>query len=284
VRVRVWYRPIAEALLSEAVRTSGQVRLILDGTKIGNGHQLLMVALAYRRRTLPLVWTWVRTKRGHSSGHKQRALLAYLRRLMPVDAEVIVLGDSEFTPLQDVLIQWNWFYVLRQKGSHLVRRTPDQPWQRCDLLVSQPGQRRWLTDVQLTRTPRHACHLLALWQPGHKEPWLLATNLPSPRLTRMHYKRRMWIEEMFGDFKKHGFDLEASRLQHFLRLSRLTLAVAMLYVSLIAFGSQTIKNGLRHLVDRRDRRDLSLFRIGFDMLQRCLVNDLAFSFRLIPYF
>ena len=42
------------------------------------------------------------------------------------------------------------------------------------------------------------------------------------------YRCRMWIEEMFGDMKKHGFDLEMTHLRHFLRLSRLTMAVCLL--------------------------------------------------------
>ncbi len=37
------------------------------------------------------------------------------------------------------------------------------------------------------------------------------------------YRRRMWIDEMFGDFKKHGFDLESTRLRHFQPLSWPTL-------------------------------------------------------------
>ena len=94
----------------------------------------------------------------------------------------------------------------------------------------------------------------------------------------------MWIDEMFGDFKKHGFDLESTRLRRFLPLSRLTLAIALLYVWLVTFGSQTIKNGKRRLVDRSDRRDLSIFRIGFDMLERCLVNEELVFIRLVPYF
>lgn len=284
VRVRAWYRPLAEALLKEAARTSGQIRLFVDGTKIGNGHQLLMVSLGYRRRALPIAWTWVRCKRGHSSGQKQCALLAYVRELIPPDAQVIVNGDSEFTPLQALLESWHWFYVLRQKGSHLWRQAATEDWQRCDALVTAPGQRCWLTEIQLTQEHQQVCNFLALWQPGEKLPWLLATNLPTARETRLHYSRRMWTEEMFADFKRHGFDLEASRLQHFLRLSRLTLAVAMLYVMLLAFGSQTIKNGQRSLVDRPDRRDLSVFRIGFDMFERCLTNQTQFSIRLIPYF
>jgi len=92
------------------------------------------------------------------------------------------------------------------------------------------------------------------------------------------------IEEMFGDFKGNGFDLEVIRLRHFLRLSRFTMAVALLYIWLLAFGSKTIKQGKRNLVDRNNRRQLSIFRIGYDMLERCLINGDAFVLRLIPYF
>jgi hypothetical protein len=94
----------------------------------------------------------------------------------------------------------------------------------------------------------------------------------------------MWLEEMFGDFKSHGFDLEATRLRHFLRLSRLTLAVALIYVWLVAFGSKAIKTGQRHLVDRNDRRDLSIFRIGLDLFNRFIINEQSFSIPSVPYF
>ena len=284
IRVRNWYEPVAAGLLRSAAAAGEQLRLIIDGSKVGHGHQLLVVALGYRRRALPLAWTWVRSTRGHSTGYKQAALLAYVRRLVPATATVIVIGDSEYTPLQAILERWGWGYVLRQKGSHLVQLTPTHPWQRADSFVAHPGERLWLTNITLTQQHAHRCHFLALWQPGEKEPWLLATNLPTPTLTRLHYSRRMWIEGMFGDFKSNGFDLEASRLQKILHLSRLTLAVALLYVTLLAFGSQTIKLGLRHLIDRADRRDLSIFRVGFDMLERLLTNSLPVSIRFFPYF
>ena len=94
----------------------------------------------------------------------------------------------------------------------------------------------------------------------------------------------MLIEEMFGDFKQHGFDLACSRLAHFQALSRLTLVVALLYYWLVIFGSQAIKDGKRYLVDRVDRRDLSIFRIGFDLLERCLLNSEPVFIRAVPYF
>ena len=283
VRVRPWYHPVAVYLLREAART-GLIRLIIDTTKVGQGYQLLIVALAYRRRALPIAWTWLRSSRGHSSGQKQVALLNYVQTLIPPETTVILTGDSEFTPLQDLVAGWGWLYALRQKGSHLFRQHPGTPWEHLDTILSAPGQQRWLTDIELTQAHRRRCNLLAYWKPGEREPWLVATNLPTPRETRQYYRLRMWVDEMFGDFKGHGFDLEASRLQHFQRLSRLMLAVALLYIWLVAFGSVTIKNGWRKEVDRADRRDLSIFRIGLDMFERCLINGRRITIRDAPYF
>src|SRR5215207_7699279 len=75
IRVRTLYAPVARDLLATHV-TNGEVRLILDGTRVGSNHQLLMVALAYRKRALPIAWTWVRCRKGHSSAALQIALLA----------------------------------------------------------------------------------------------------------------------------------------------------------------------------------------------------------------
>jgi hypothetical protein len=136
----------------------------------------------------------------------------------------------------------------------------------------------------LTSKHAHPTNLLAHWKRGEKEPWLLATNLPSRQKTLRAYRRRMWIEEMFGDLKRHGFDLESTHLRHFLRLSRLTLAVALLYVWLISTGSQAIKNGQRHWVDRAERRDLSIFQIGLRLIKRRLTNALSVSIRLRPVY
>ena len=101
--------------------------------------------------------------------------------------------------------------------------------------------------------------------------------LPDATLTIRYYRRRMWIEEMFGDFKKHGFNLERTMLRHAARLSRLTLAVAFLYVWLLSVGSRTIRAGRRHLVDRKDRRDLSIFQTGLRFIERKLIGSFPIS-------
>lgn len=286
IRVRSWYAPWITNVLDSIVAHDLPVRLIVDGSKVGFGHQLLMVAVAYRRRTIPVAWTWVKSSRGHSSSWKQLALLSYVRGLIPAGAAVSLVGDSEFgaIPVLKWLDKAGWQYVLRQKGNHLVQLPNTTQWRRFDSLISRRRQRIWIPQALLTEKHAYSVNLIAYWKSGEKEPWLLATNYPELRAALRAYRKRMWIEEMFGDFKGHGFDLESTHLRNFLRLSRLTLAVVLLYLWLVAYGSKVIKDGLRYLVDRKDRRDLSIFRIGLDMIDRHLTNQEAFVFRWLPYF
>ena len=285
IRVREWYEPIARQWLQAQWQCMKEIRLIVDGTKIGFGHQLLMVSLAYRRRAIPIAWTWVRQVRGHSSALKQLALLNYVRLLLPIGAPVFLVGDCEFGSVEVLkwLDQWRWFYVLRQKSDSGVWLQNSTEWKPFACFVHQAGQSRWLGHGYLTASHIYPTNLLAHWQSGEKEPWCLASNLPDRDLTLRYYRRRMWIEEMFGDLKKHGFDLESTMLHTFLRLSRLTLAVACLYVWLMSLGGHIIRRGWRSLVDRSDRRDLSIFQIGFRFIQRSLTNALPFSISLCSY-
>ena len=271
VRVREWYHPFAETLLRSAVN-AGQVHLIMDASKVVFGFRLVMVSLAYRRRSLPIAWTWVLGSRGHSSTAVQVKLLAYLAPLLPPRARVTRVGDCEFGHplLIENLRFWGWDYALRQAGDHLVMLRGTGKWQRIDQLLLLKGQPIWIGRVLLTKASPYPTHLVLYWQPGEAKPWFLATNLLDSRAVLRLYRRRMWIEEMFGDMKAHGFDLEASHLRHFLRLSRLTLAVCLLYLWLVALAEHVLSFGLTAEVDRSDRRDLSIFRLGWDFLERRL--------------
>jgi hypothetical protein len=283
VEVREWYAPLAGHWLEYVGQTSGQVRLIIDGTKIGNHHQLLMVALAWRKRAIPIAWSWVDTLKGHSGIQRQQALLAYVRSLIPDHLAVCLVGDTEFETV--VLIRqlesWGWSYVLRQRASTQVRL--GRVWQSFEGLVARPEQLCWLEQARLTRKRAHVTNLLAYWKGGEEQPWLLATNLPSFQRTLKAYSYRMWIEEMFGDMKGHGFDLQSSRLGSAVRLSRLTLAVALLYVWTIATASRVIRDGWRPQVDRSDRRDLSLFQIGLRFIERQLTNAIPMPVAFTPH-
>jgi hypothetical protein len=270
VRPAVWYRPVARQILE---RWRGlTLTLIIDMTKVGFQHQLIMVAVAYRRRALPLAWVWVPWRRGHAPTETAVYVLRRVWHLIPPGTRVILTGDAGFGSVR--LIRqakaWGWAYVLRESGAHHVCAYRQHTWHPFRALVTARDHVTWWENARLTAQWQERTHLFAVQRQNDKDPWLLASSLPTARETRQVYARRMWIEELFGDLKKHGVDVEASQLRHADRLSRLLLAVCLLYVWLFFLGLRTIKAGQRPWLDRSDRRDLSVARLGWDMLERCL--------------
>jgi len=285
VRVREWYEPMARQWLQSQAECLGEIRLIVDGTKVGFSHQLLLVSVAYRRRAIPIAWTWVPHVKGHSGAYKQLALLAYVKKLLPPGIGVLLVGDCEFGSVE--VLKWldkqPWFYVLRQKSDTGVWLASSTEWAPFGSFIQKPGQSLWLGRGYLTAQQIYPVNLLVHWDVGEAEPWCLATNLPDREMTLQCYRRRAWCEEFHGDIKKHGFDLESTMLHDFQKLSRLTLAVAFLYIWLMAVGGQVVHAGHRPLVDRHDRRDLSIFQIGLRFIERRLTNELSVQVPLVSY-
>lgn len=285
VQGREWYAPTALALI-QAAASAGQVQLVVDSSKVSGNHRLVMVSIAYQRRTLPLAWVWRRGSRGHCTTKLQIKLLRYVQCLIAPGVKVSLVGDCEFgNPLLlEYLDFWGWDYALRQAGDNLIMPKGAGQWTRFDKVALAPGDLKWFGRVVLTQASAYPTNVVLYWKRGEKEPWFVATSYLTPHAPLAAYRRRMWIEEMFGDLKKHGFDLEASHLRHFLRLSRLTLAVCLLYVWLIALGDWLRCQGLSGWVDRADRRDLSVFRLGWDFLERCLALSDPLPYVFIPNF
>lgn len=283
VAVKRWYEPVARHLIKCAA-AGGQVHLVIDSSRVGFSAQLMMVGLAYGRRCLPIAWTWVAHKQGHSTTSLQLTLLRYVQTLLPVGIQVTLVGDSEFgrSLLLEELDHWGWQYALRQAGDNLIWPKGAANWQRFDSLPLLADQPTYLPHALLTAENAYPTHLVAYREGGQKRPWLLATNLPTAHAALLLYRRRMWIEQLFGDLKDNGFDLEATHLRATDRLDRLTFAVCLLYVWFIALSEQLSASGLSALVDRADRRDLSLFRLGFDFLDRCLSLNLDPPPRYLP--
>jgi hypothetical protein len=283
VAIRDFYRPVARQLVQAF---EGQpIRLIIDCTKLGFRYQVMTVAIAYRKRALPLAWSVHRGSKGMVAVRKQIALLSYVNQLLPRKCEVWVLGDSGFqhVPLLRWLRRSNWHFVIRQTGHHKVKWAGGEWTQLADLPLRE-GETRYLGWVRLTEKHNYGWVSLVLhWEAGEDEPWYLVSDQTAVRRTIRLYKVRMWIEEMYGDMKGHGFDLEATHLQGLERLSRLMLAICLLYMGLISLGSWVVKRGLRHLVDRKDRRDKSYFRIGWDWLERSLSQGLRLRLQFSPY-
>lgn len=277
------YEPLAATLLQAY---AGQpLRLLIDTTKVGFNHRALVIAVAYRRRSLPLAWSLHQGQIGNVAVTEIIKLLEWVYRLVPSNCEVSLCGDAAFRPT-DLLFwlrQHQWHYVIRQRKESLVRY-PEGDWFPIAEIPIEPGQTRVLGWVWLAKSnPFGLTWLVLHWQPGQDHPWILVSDRDDRQWLLRTYRRRMWIEEMYGDMKGHGFDLQRTHLRHADRIQRLMLGVCIAYVWLVALGSWVVKNGKRHLIDRKDRRDKSYFRLGRDWLKRAHRFGDPFLLRFAPY-
>lgn len=280
---RDWYLPLVQQLLDTFAEK--QLRLVIDCTKVGFNHRLLMIGLAYRKRTLPLAWSVHEGSKGHVTTADQIALFEQIRFLIPATAEVWVLGDTAFqhVPLLRWLRRRGWHFVIRQQGRIKVYHA-DCGWRKINTFSLVEGETRVIGWVRVTCTYNAGWYWLVLhWAKGEDEPWYLLSSRAGEKVIIRLYKVRMWIEEMYGDMKGHGFDLEATHLADADRISRLVLGVCIAFLWFISVGSWVVKRGLRHFIDRKDRRDKSYFRLGWDWLKRCQRQNQPFEFRFCPY-
>lgn len=283
VEVRTWYQPLARHMLS--VFKDQRIYLIIDTTKVGFDHRMLVLSLAYRHRALPLVWSVHPGSRGHTTVAQQLALFQQVAAWLPPDADVVVLGDTEFehVPLLRWFCRRHWQFIVRQQG-HLKVYIAGQGWRKLNSLPLQPGETREIGWVRLTEKHKMGWFWLTLhWDAAEDEPWYLIADQPGQRRILRTYRKRMWIEEMFGDDKDNGFALEETHLRDPARLSRLILGVCIAFVYFITLGSWLVKRGWRSLIDKKSRRDKSYFRLGMDWFRQHMRFGKPLRLHFRPY-
>lgn len=278
-----WYRPLLKQVI--ACLQGQPLRLIIDCTKVGFHYRLMTVSLAYKKRTIPLAWSVHEGSKGHVTVSEQIKLFKAVLPFIPAGVPVWVLGDAGFESVD--LMRWlrrqGWSFVIRQNGRTYVRQT-DQPWRKLSQIEIQEGETKTIGWVRLTKKHDIGWYFLVIhWAKGEDDPWYLVSNHDQSRQLIRRYKTRMWVEEMYGDMKGHGFDLEATHLDSTDRIDRLFLAVCFAFVWLIALGSWVVKNGHRHLLDCKSRRDKSYFRLGWDWVDRSIRLGKDIPIRFVPY-
>jgi hypothetical protein len=266
------YAPIAKAALTGL---KGQrVNLLIDRVLLRDHHNILVVSIGFRRRSIPLAWKAL-DHRGASGLADQQALLTQALELLPEGVRVTVHGDSEFR--SQALFRWLRTYghdiMLGVTGGMLVADEPDAS---STTLATRVGLRTdvvYLSGVYLTEERHGPVNVLAWWDKDDAgKPLIRAimTNLPANRRTYRHGKRRMWIETVFGDWQSGGFHLDRSGVTDRNRFERLLLPLVIAYLWLVSLGRWVVKRGYRRLIDDGTARNwhYSLFQWGVGWKER----------------
>ncbi len=196
--------PFAREVLEQASALGNAVVLILDQSKFSDRHQVLMLALRFGERAVPLAWR-IEATEGAIGFETQKALLAAVAPWLPEGARVRLMGDRFYGTAN--LIGWcqerAWDYRLRLKGNLTV-------FDGAKTTAACAEKRTfYLEDVELTAR-RVRTHIGIIHDPGHPEPWIIAMSERPGYLRTLDYGQRWGIEPMFSDFKSRGFGIPRS--------------------------------------------------------------------------
>jgi hypothetical protein len=215
--------PFAREVLGQAAGDGKTLVLILDQSKVSDRHQVLMLALRFGQRALPLAWR-VEATDGAIGFDTQQVLLEAVAPWLPAGATVMLMGDRFYGTAD--LIGWcqerNWGYRLRLKGTLTVFDGVET----TTTATCAKDRVFYLENVELTAR-RVRTHLGIIHDPGHAEPWIIAMSDRPGYLRTLEYGQRWGIEPMFSDFKSRGFGIEDTQIRYPDRLDRLLLVMAL---------------------------------------------------------
>jgi hypothetical protein len=182
--------PFAREVLEQAVGENKPVVLIIDQSKLSDRHQVLMLAVRYGERALPLAWR-VEATEGAIGLATQKALLEAVAPWMPAGTRVQLMGDRFYGTAD--LIGWcqerDWGYRLRLKGNLVVFDGATKT-----TTGACAGEKLfYLEDVELTGK-RARTHIGILHDPGHAEPWIIAMSEKPGYLATLEYSDRWGID------------------------------------------------------------------------------------------
>jgi hypothetical protein len=220
---------------------SHQLALALDATTLGQRFTVLVVSVLYRGCAVPVAWKIVKATEPHAWKPEWQTLLSHFQERVPAAWEVIVLTDRGLYAkwLFEAVTALHWHPLLRINNQGKFRPEGWCRWRELKRMVSKVGQ-RWQGrgTAFKTKSAQLKCTLLACWEEGYADPWLVVTDLPPESANVCWYGLRAWIEQGFKRIKRGGWQWQYTRMEDPARAERLWLAVAVATWWLLSVGGE----------------------------------------------
>jgi hypothetical protein len=218
-----------------------QLALALDATTLETRFTVLAISVVYRGCAIPVAWTVLEATAKHAWRREWLRMLRQVRRAVPRTWTVIVLADRGLYArwLFRRITRLGWHPFLRINTGGTFRPTGQVRGVPVQTLVPEPGTTWQGTGIAFKGRNRQLhCTLLACWEAGYKDPWLLLTDLPPEASTACWYGLRAWIEQGFKITKRAGWQWQRTHMTKPARAARLWLAVAVATLWLLSVGGE----------------------------------------------
>ena len=237
IAVEACFVPLLRWILSRWQGT--QLALALDATTLGDRFVVLALSVVYRGCAIPVAWTILPAGEKHAWRREWLRMLRLLHPAVPPTWTVLVLADrglyARWLFRRIVRLGWHPFLRINQGGT--FRPTGKARFVALRTFAPQTGTSWGGTGTAFSTCPL-ACTLLARWEEGHQDPWLILTDLAPEACDPCWYGLRMWIERGFKLTKRGGWQWQATRMSDPERAARLWVVIAVATLWLLSVGGE----------------------------------------------
>lgn len=258
-----------------AAQTDRRLLLALDPTCHLDRFRVLCVSVLYQGGGLPVAWVVQAADAQGSWNGAWTDLLGRLKAALGEGWTVLVLTDRglESAELFEAIVRLGWRPLMRVKAAGTFRPAGWHKGYAMKSFAREPG-RRWAgAGLAYPTGPRLACTLLACWEPGHADAWLILTDLPAGAANPAWYAWRMWIEQGFKVLKSGCWQWQHTRMTDPARAARLWAVLAVATLWMVEVGGEGAVLAIPE-VPSKGRRE-RLVKAGLRRLLMALLDGAA---------
>jgi hypothetical protein len=243
--VSTCFKPLLQWILAWWPADEPRLALALDATTLKKRFTVLVISVVYRGCAIPVAWKVVGAlEKGAWEPHWMK-LLTKLADSVPEHWTVLVMSDrglyAPWLYAKIVLLGWHPFMRINKQGN--FRPQGEGKFRSLGTAAPSVGS-AWCGKVECFsgEKSRLQCTLLARWEKGYEEVWLIVTDLAPEQATAVWYGMRSWIEGGFKDTKRGGWGWHQTKMLDPERAERLWLAIAVATLWAVSVGGEVDAN------------------------------------------
>lgn len=223
-----------------AAQPDKRLVVALDPTNLTDRFRVLCAAVLYHGCGLPVAWAVQDADQKGSWNTIWFDLLGKLKGALGEGWTVLVLTDRglESAELFREIVRLGWHPLMRVKARGRFRPTSWRGDYRMNHFAPQEGRKWFGAGVAYPTSNALDCTLLAWWEAGHEDAWLILTDLPVSGANVIWYGWRMWIEQGFRAVKRGCWQWQRTQITEPVRVARLWAVLAVATIWSVEVGSE----------------------------------------------
>jgi Transposase DDE domain len=243
--VSTCFGPLLEWILAWWPADQPRLALALDATTLKKRFTVLVISVVYRGCAIPVAWKVVGAEQKGTWKPHWLKLLEKLAGSVPEHWTVLVMSDrglyAPWLYAKIVELRWHPFMRINKQGN--FRPQGEAKFRSLATAAPSVGS-GWCGKVDCFsgEVSRLQCTLLARWDEGYEEVWVIVTDVAPAQATAVWYGMRSWIEGGFKDTKRGGWGWHQTKMVDPERAERLWLAIAVATLWAVSVGGEADAN------------------------------------------